>query len=497
MSQKPAPKAIVRSRVSSGIPWWIWGVLLIIGGGIGISLLQKSIPEDPAVLFADAIAAFDNKDPQLIQENLQKLRAYPDFSGQQSLLDGMLLLSSSRPLKAIPVLDEAAKEPAVRPKALLYLGMAYAQAENPQMAISTFEAAIKDDENAHSARHSLAMLLQDILAWDESLQHLTFLAEKEYKPAQILRTRGELRFELGQYEEAANDLEAAIKADKNDPTNSLKADRLVQSLLRTGDLSRAEEYAGLLDQPGAREKLVAEKLFAEGKTNDLMQSLERIRRESPGDTRAALLMGKAMLQESSAEKAAVGLVIIRPILAYGSRNIELYQVAADLGRKAGDETFVDLAQKNVDRLTELNKEFDAALAEVIGTREGFLSRMRLAELAIETGRLELAGKVTDSVLRSDPDKGELVSAVRQRLFAPVPELFSTKTSTSPATADESTPTSAPGNTPTDLIEAAPIKEAAAKEDVATPEAAPDAEKTPSSGETPESAAAVPESGGAQ
>ena len=482
MSQKPAPKTIARPRVSSGIPWWIWVLLLIVGGGIGFSLLQKSIPDDPAVLFADAITAFDKQEPMVIQENLQKLKAYPNFVGQQNLLDGMLLLSSSRPLKAIPVLQEASTEQAVRPKALFYLGMAYAQAENPLLAISTFESAIKDDENAHNSRQSLALLLQDLMAWNESMVHLTFLAEKEYKPGQTLKTRGEMRFELGQYKEAADDLEAAIKADKTDPTNSVKADRLVQCLTRMGELSRAEEYAGLLDRPDARERLVAEKLFADGKTTELMQSLERIRRESPTDARAALLMGKAMLKESSAEKAAVALVIIRPILVNGLRNPELYQVAAELGRKVEDETFANLAQQNADRLTELNKEYDEALVAVIGTREGFDVRLRLAELAIETGRFELAGKVTDSMLRSDPDKGEQVFAVRQRLFEPVPELFSTKTSTSPAAPEQAA--AAPGGIPTPTPEATP-----------TPDSAPDAEKTPASGETADPAAAVPESGG--
>lgn len=446
--------------------------LCVVGGGIGFSLFQNSIPEDPEKLFADSMKAAENKDGKMIQTNLEKLRQFPEFTGQQKLLEGMLLLNSSRPLKAIPILQEASEQKAIRSKALIYLGIAYAQAENPGMAIKTFETAIQDDENAFEARHSMAMMLNDMMAWEDALKQLNFLAEKEFKSAQVLKIRGDILFELGKYKEAAADLEASIKADQTDPMNSVKADRLVLCLIRTGDLEKATEFIGLIDRPGASEQLEAEKLFAAGNTSEIFEVLERIRRETPNDPRMAQIFAQTMLKQQSAEKAAEALVIIRPLVTNATRNLDLYKSLAELSRMAGDDDVAGLAQQNVDQLTELNAQFAAAMAATIRTRDDYEPRLKLAELALETGRLEQAMKYCDALNRMHPEKQEEIAALKQRVFTPLPQLVSTKTATSTA----ATSTAAPA-------EAAPKENASATPEP-TPEAAPSDSAAPADNPEP-------------
>jgi len=446
-----------------------------VGGAIGLSLFQKSIPEDPAKLFADAIAAVEKKDGKVIETNLEKLKQFPEFLGQQKLLEGMLLLNSSRPLKAIPLLQVASEQKAIRSRALIYLGIAYAQSENPNMAIETFESAIQDDENAFEARHSMAMMLNDMMAWEDALKHLNFLAEKEFKPAQVLKTRGDIQFDLGKYKEAAADLEASIKADQTDPMNSVKADRLVQCLTRTGDLEKASEFIGLIDRPGAIEQLEAEKLFAAGNTSEIFEVLERIRRDAPNEPRAAQIYAQTMVKQQSAEKAAEALVVIRPLVTSVTRNSDLYKSLAELALVTGDDEVAGLAQQNVDQLTELNAQYDEALAETIRTRDDYEPRRKLAEMALETGRLEQAMKYCDALNRLHPEKQAEISALRQRVFTPLPQLVSTKVAAGKAAPGDAAPAevvpgdaAAPESTPEPNPEAAPAAPAASAE---TPEPA--------------------------
>lgn len=478
MSQKSAPKPNIRPRVSSGIPWWIWVALCVVGGGIGFSLFQNAIAEDPAKLFADAMLAAQNKDGKLIESNLEKLKQFPEFAGQQKLLEGMLMLNRSRPLKAIPMLQEASEEKAVRGKALMYLGIAYAQAEDSMMAIKTFESAIQDDENAFEARHSMAMMLNDMMAWEEALTHLNFLAEKEYKPAQILKTRGDILFDLGKYKEAAADLEAAIKADQTDPMNSVKADRLIQSLTRLGDHEKVTEFVGLIDRPGANERLEAETLFAAGNTSEIFEVLDRILREAPNDARAAQIYAQTMLKQKTAEKAAEALVIIRPLVTSVTRNLDLYKSLAELSRMAGDDEVAGLAQQNVEQLTELNSQYDAALAATIRTRDEYEPRFKLAELALETGQLEQAMKYCEAVSRLHPEKAAEIDALKQRVFTPLPQLVSTETASADAASNGATSTPAVPESPAeqkpDAEPATPAENPEPAKSDAASEAAPDA-----------------------
>lgn len=459
MSQKPAPKTVAhprvahprvaRPRVASGVPWWIWGLIIVVGSGVGYSLLQKSIPEDPAAIFAEAMKAAEAKDGPLMREHLQKLKAYPEFEKQQKLLDGMLLLGGSRPIKAIGFLKEAAEEPSLRTKALMYLGLAYAQGENYKMAISTFETVLSEDESADEVRLSLAVIFQEIFAWNEALSHLNVLVDRNFQPSRVYRMRGDIHFDLGQYKEGAADYEASINADKNDPTNSLKAEHLVQCLSKIGEYEKAEEYIANVDMPGARDFLTAEKRLAEGDTQGLAVALEGIFQHVPNDARAHKMSGKSALKQNSPEKAAEALVSLRKIAVFSPRDVEVYRLVADLSRLIGDDQLANLAQQNVDQLIELKKQFDETFTAVIGTQDDVDARLKLASLASQLGNPELALKIYDSLLHSNPDRSMEVAPLRKLLFTtPVPPLLSISASEDPAgTEKPDAPEIAPGNSP--------------------------------------------------
>ena len=50
MSQNPPP------RVKSGLPWWLWGMLIVATVAIGAGVILTSVPEDPHAIFEDALS---------------------------------------------------------------------------------------------------------------------------------------------------------------------------------------------------------------------------------------------------------------------------------------------------------------------------------------------------------------------------------------------------------------------------------------------------------
>ena len=193
MSQKPTAKNLPRPRVASGVPWWLWGILVIVGGGILASLVVKLTPADPAKAFTEGLAAAESGNFEKLKECRAVLNSFPAYESQQKFLDGMTALGNARPLNAIPLLEAASENADLKKKALQYLGMAHVQADERAKAITVFESILKDDENAHAARNSLAMILNDIFALEEAVKHLDFLIEQEFKLSDTLNMRAEIR----------------------------------------------------------------------------------------------------------------------------------------------------------------------------------------------------------------------------------------------------------------------------------------------------------------
>lgn len=430
MSQKPSPQRPVQPRVSSGIPWWLWGLLLIVGGGTAISVVIKLLPNDPEKLYQDALTGVENKNVELLEQNLKKLKKFPNYARQQKLLEGISLLGGSRPLLAVPPLTEAAGDEndpnkELRSQALQYLGNAYAQADQRITAIQIFETMLKEDPDSIIARQNIAAILMEMMAWEEALEHLDLLVEKKFKPAQVLNMRGEIRMGLEQYKEAAEDFEGAVAADPTDPMNVTKSTKLVDCLVKAGSFEKAAEIAASGQQLVAQSTASAEMLLQKEDLDGALSALELIRAESPNALAPSRTFARIMLKYNTKEKAEEGLVSLRGAVMYSTRDIELYRLMAELAQIAGETDLAGLAQQNVVLLDAMNNDFKQRLAEVIKTRDAYEPRLQLADLAVATGRWELAMKIYDGMIRYFPDRDSEIEPKKLAMQEPLPQLVST------------------------------------------------------------------------
>lgn len=469
--------------------------MAVLGAGIIFGLVKRSIPEDPAQLFEQALVATDKQDADSIRLIAEKLAAYPEFANEKKLLDGILQLGSSRPLKAIVLLKEASEEPELREKSLMLLGNAYAQSENLQKSVETFETVLKENKDSNDARFRLASIYKEMLALDLSLSHLETLITAEYKLPESCRMRGDILFDRRQFSEAANDYEAAIGADKNNPINSMIAERLVQSLLKISDLKRAEQYLALLDQSPAKGFFEAEQILQSGDLAKMGVAVESLRKNASFDPRSHVLYGRLKLKEGTAEKAAEGIAGLRASLEFLTRNSELFQVLADLAKLAGNENLAMAAQQNVDQLQALDKEFVNQLTAVSKTQDGYEERLKLAKLSLDIGQLEFSIQVYQSLTNAYPDKAQEIAVLKEQLYTVLPPLVAlplpteqknaTPSEAATETKEATTPPAATTPPPATTPEAATNPEPAS-----TPEAASKGSDQPAA-ESASSAESVP------
>ena len=128
----------------------------------------------------------------------------------------MLHLGTSKPLLAIPMLQDAAKDPEVRIQALSQLGNAYLRSGQRAKCIGAYETALQEDENADDVRLSLANVLKEILNWDDSLKQLKILQDHSFRPGIVHYMAADIYLEMDQFSEAATEYEAALRADPTD-----------------------------------------------------------------------------------------------------------------------------------------------------------------------------------------------------------------------------------------------------------------------------------------
>lgn len=496
MSQKPASSRPLPppTRVSNGVPWWLWLVIGGFGLFVGVTVIQKSIPEDPKLFVQEGLDALAKGDVVVVERSVENLRKYPEHAADMKLIEGMMYIGKSKPLLAVPLLQEAANDPKLRLKALTQLGSAFTRSRQRLEAIEVFETVLKEDESADDARLNLAYLFKDMISWDIALQHLLVLKEHEHQLGAVHQMLGDIYFDMGKFADAATEYKAAVDAEPTSPANSQKASRFLKCRLETGDFEGVEEFISLVDSPGIRDSVRALILAQKGETAEALSTLEHVLREAPNDMTANIANAQIMAGLDSKEKAIEALKNLREPASYMTRSLKMFESVAKLGATAERPELAITAQKNADQLRDLESQFAAKLSEVIKTHDDAQSRMDLGDLAAASGHTEVARTMYLGATYIDKSLEAKADGKIEALYRPLPILVplmqlyndgnAEPPAAEPAPETGSTPEAAPKEEPKDATKEAAKDETAPE---ATPEPKAETPSEPKANANPESA----------
>ena len=336
------------------------------------------------------MAAVEAGDAVVAQKNIQKLKRFPEYSSKLTLLEGMVYLGTSKPLLAIPLLQDAAKDPEVRIQALSQLGNAHLRSGRRVDCIAAYETALHDDENADTVRFNLANVLKEMLNWDDSLKHFKILQDHNFQPGMVHYMIADIYSEMGQLSEAATEYEAAIRADPTDAANSRKALGLFRCRIKLRDLKGLEEFLPLVDSEGIRNSWRALELVGKNDSEQALAAVEHVIEEDPGHVMAIQVYGQIVAETGSKEKAVETLKKLRTPLEFNARNLRLFEVMASLAKIAEEEELAAVLQQNIDQLKDQENQFLAKLNDVVKTRDDTQARFQLGDLAAAIGRPQFA-----------------------------------------------------------------------------------------------------------
>ena len=396
-------------RPPTGAPWWIW----VLVGGCGLMivgmLIKRVSPEDGAVLYKQALDAGEAGDRDLMMQRVEQLRQYPAYSGHVNFLEGVNFLGRSAPLKAIPLLKKATETPEVRSKATLSLGRAYGTAGQLDAAIKTLESVSDDPEDGKNAIFVAAGMLASSQAWDAAVEKLRTLEKAGFQKPSVLYQLAEIEFDRGNHAEAEKLYIAAIDAYPADPTNSVKASKLLDCRIQLGTMANSDKYINMLDNQMTSGMYRAESLMAEGKLKEARAAIDRSMRESEGNPALGFLRGKLALAENTPDAAKQVLPEVLVASMAFPRALDGMRVTAKVAALAGDSELADKARQNVEALEAIRAQMRELMPTVGSSYTDLEVRYKLAQLALECGESELTQKVFRGLLLFHPElEGELM-----------------------------------------------------------------------------------------
>jgi tetratricopeptide (TPR) repeat protein len=384
----------------------------IVVGGFGLvivlMLVQRITPTDSAQLYREAMEAGEAGNRDLMAQRMEQLRSDPAYSAHVQFLDGLLFLGRSMPLKAIPLLSKAAENPEVRSKALVSLGRAYGTAGQLELAIQTLNSISDDPETGNQARFIACGMLATAQAWDAAVEQLRMLEKAGFETPKVLHQLAEIEFDRGNYAEAEKLFVAAIDAFPTDPTNSMKATRLLDCRLQLGTLAGSDKYIDMLDNQITSSMYRAEALMAAGKSKEARAAVDRGMREAEGNPALSFLRGKLALAEKSAEAAKQVLPEVMVASVQFPRALDGMRVTAQLAELAGDADLADKARRNVEGIEAIRAQLRDLMPAVAKSLVDVEVRLQMAALARECGDSDLMQKVFRGLMLFHPElEGEL------------------------------------------------------------------------------------------
>jgi tetratricopeptide (TPR) repeat protein len=419
-------KAPIQSRVQSGVPWWLWVLMVFLGGGVLLAVISSLIPLDGDQFVKDANAAYKAMNQIEMEKAVNQLKKIPAKAEEAKLLEGMLVLLKNRPKLAVPILEEASKMDSVRSKALSYLAQAHAKSGNRMKCVEVLREAVKEDETNTYAVSLLGNHLFEMGALEESLVHLQLLIEKKTPEAATANGLiGNILFDLERYEEAVPYFINAIEGNPGDPTTGMSTLKLVQCYIKLGDFEKALKYVESAEDVPAKEAARAEALLATGDDKGAMQITEKAKMSMGIDVQVQKVLARLALK-SGKEKCEEVYPGLKEILATYTRDAEYYQLLTDVAKQIGKDDEAALFEQNTAQLLDLKKQYIEKRLSVINGLSDIEGRIAVGDLAAEAGLYEQARFWYGTAARIDSVKyGSPVTSKINALFTPREELVST------------------------------------------------------------------------
>ncbi|MCA9048025.1 MAG: tetratricopeptide repeat protein [Planctomycetaceae bacterium] len=391
------------SRVSSGLPWWLWLAAILATVAVLIVILIRLQPEDPAQIYTEALAALKANDSERFPDLLQKLRRYDAYADHVVYLEATKAAASSRDPLALEMLETIRGNQQLQADVLRQMGTSLAKVGRYQDAIQAYQDAIAAaPDQASDTQMLLAQMYYGIGALVLAEQVLDESIAKDADNTAALSYRGTIRTDLGNYEAALEDFRTVMSSAGQRATASPQTlSSYAVCLLETGGDDQEAVTALLNEQSSAISDVVLKGRLsiAAGRLEELRQEAEVP--ESVGGGLNPIL--KLRLNMEDKEFALAEQTFAEAILS-SPRDPDLFKTGCELFRENKKEDLLKIAEANLQQITKLREEVAAAVKQAGDDYQDVSARIEVAGLMRELGRFGDAERWLRIAVALDPEQ---------------------------------------------------------------------------------------------
>jgi tetratricopeptide (TPR) repeat protein len=357
-------------------------------------------PPSPQEKYRAAIAALDRRDWKLVRGYVRELKSSQGTSAESHFLRGAMLLEKGFWHPAIDELDQARQKPDLAIESLTLIGQAWYRLGRHIEAQAALKLVLKQEPDNVDAHRWLAASYYDLGAVGDALLHLQRTADLDPVDPRPLRLLGLIHKDFGQYEAAIPYYEESLRR-KSDQADVVEI--RVELASCQVETRRYNDALKTLEQcPNSAEfnVLRAKCHYAQGRTR-LAKAALLVALEQDSDSLDGLLLhGTILLEDGDIAKA---IDAFQRAIKTQPKDYTAHFKLAQAYAHAGDDERSKIEQEMAEKIRVIRHEF-AQLHKAAWERRGDAAvRLRLATLARELDRPDLADVWLRSAAALQPD----------------------------------------------------------------------------------------------
>lgn len=385
------------SSVNSGIPWWIWVLIVPVTIAVIVGTVLSQIPEDPEAIYTETRALLDSGNIEAAETQVARLDEFPDYSSHAELIRGILAYARQREPIAIQHLQKASEHPDLKSEAFEIMGGSYARTGDYRNAVRSYQQATEADPDNVNALLKLAQFHFAIGGIHHAVKLVEDLIEDGNKAALTLRATA--RFDLGRYEEALKDYARLLETPGDRAAASPDLiDRYVVAALETDNKEHIEIAVDEFARMMANKMLSASLHAASGDTDSAKRMIEEMQHlsEYPGISKLQADVAYRLGDFKQAENFILKAVPLYP------RDRATYQLARKIFEESGNEQALKATVENIEQLNDLQEQFRNIVAEIGDDIENAQLRVDAVDVLIQLAQPQDAIKWNQVASIIDP-----------------------------------------------------------------------------------------------
>lgn len=337
--------------------------------------------------FKAGLAALDRGDWPLARRYVRELKASQSSSPQGSFLQGAMLLEKGYYYPALDELDKAKQDALLESAALTLMGQAWYHLGRHAEAQAALLEALKQEPDSFDAHRWLAASYYDMGVIGDATHHLQRAAELEPNDPRPHRLLGLIHKDFGRFEEAIPFYQESLRRESDQ--RYAEEIKLELATCQVEHRQYGDALATLANSSDLAEfdVLRARCYYAQGDATAAKAALDRALKKKGDNLDGLILRGDMLLEEGNAQAAIEAFQ--RAVKAqpndYGA-HFKLSQAY----RRANEQQLAGAEQKEAERIRVIRDEFSLLHKTAAEHPRDINVRLRLAFLARELGRPELA-----------------------------------------------------------------------------------------------------------